>query len=88
MTLFFSDDPVACVDVDDLRPEILHLGVGEIAIAENDDPVTDNALSSGRAVQAYLAGVLLAGDNIGLEALSIIYIADHHLLIGKHARIF
>ena len=30
----------------------------------------------------------LPGYDIGLEPLSVIYVADHHLLIGKHAGFF
>ena len=74
--------------MNNLRLKVLYLDVLEIAVAEDDDLIADNAFSRGRPVQTYLTRVLFAGYDIGLKPLSIIYIGDLHLLIGKHAGIF
>jgi hypothetical protein len=67
---------------------IFDLGIVEVAVAEDDDFIAYNTFPGRGAVQAYLAGILFAWNDIRLKPFTIIYIADHHLFIGKHARSF
>src|SRR3954447_20696182 len=78
-----ADDAVAGVDENDLRTQLARLGVGEGAVADEDDQVALVHEASRRAVDADDAAAPRTLDDVGLEPGAVVDVDDRHLLTGQ-----
>jgi hypothetical protein len=56
-----------------------------VNVTEDYDLVADSALSRSRSIETKLTRSGFARDHVSLKTLTIIHIANHHLLVWKYA---
>ena len=77
----FLHDAIALAEHDDAGLPVLDLMFGDIGEAHDGEDVTSFSLEGSRAVEDDLARTGIAGDGVGLEAISVCHIAAQDALV-------
>src|SRR3972149_834998 len=84
--LFNAENFVFLAEVDYPGSGFLDFAVFNIAVTENDNPVSNNTFPCGRPIQTYLSS--FTRNNIGFKPLPVVEVAHHNLFIGKYSCLF
>ena len=74
-------DAIALAEHDDAGLPVLDFMLGDVGEAHNGEDVTSLSLEGGRAVEDDPARTGIAGDGIGLKAISVCHIAAQDALV-------
>ena len=77
----FLHDAIALAEHDDAGLPVLDLMFGDVGEAHDGEDVTSFSLEGSRAVEDDLARTGIAGDGVGLEAISVCHIAAQNALV-------
>ena len=77
----FLHDAIALAEHDDAGLPVLDLMFGDVGEAHDGEDVTSFSLEGSRAVEDDLARTGIAGDGVGLEAISVCHIAAQDALV-------
>jgi hypothetical protein len=77
----FLHDAIALAEHDDAGLPVLDLTFGDVGEAHDGEDVTSFSLEGSRAVEDDLARTGIAGDGVGLEAISVCHIAAQDALV-------
>jgi hypothetical protein len=77
----FLHDSIALAEHDDAGLPVLDLVFGDIGEAHDGEEVTFFSLEGSRAIEDDLARTGIAGDGVGLEAISVCHIAAQDALV-------
>src|SRR5258708_30287666 len=81
----FLHDAIALAEHDDARLPVLDLMFGDIGEAHDGEDVPSFSLEGSRAVEDDLARTGIAGNGVGLEAISVCHIAAEDALVSYEA---
>jgi hypothetical protein len=84
--LFNAENFVFLVEEDYRGLECFQLAVFNIAVTENDNPVSNNTFPCGRTIQTDLSS--FTRNNIGFKPLPVVEVAHHNLFIWKYSCLF
>ena len=77
----FLHDAIALAEHDDAGLPVLDLMFGDVGEAHDGEDVPSFSLEGSRAVEDDLARTGIAGDGVGLEAISVCHIAAQDALV-------